>query len=86
MLDLVRVLYTSPTLLNAAEAVVEIYGSSLVGGIPARDNAWHVPLHLRRDREPYSTRVLYAPSVEDLQRKISRQYDEKSYIIEYIEV
>ena len=86
MLDLVRVLYTPPTLLNAAEAVVEIYGSSLVGGIPARDYGWHVPLHFRRDREPYITRVLYAPSVENLQRKISRQYDEKSYIIEYIEV
>lgn len=86
MLDLVRVLYTPPTLLNAAEAVVEIYGSSLVGGIPARDNGWHVPPHSRRDRKPYITRVLYAPNVEDLLRKISRQYDEKSYIIEYIEV
>lgn len=86
MKDLVKVTYAPPTLLNAAEAVVEIYGSSLVGGIPARDYGWHVPLHSRRDREPYITRVLYAPSVEDLQRKISRQYDEKSYIIEYIEV
>ena len=86
MLDLVRVLYTSPTLLNAAEAVVEIYGSSLVGGIPARDNGWHVPLRETRDRKPYCTRVIYAPSVEDLQRKISCQYDEKSYIIEYIEI
>ena len=86
MKDLIRVTYAPPTLLNAAEAVVEIYGSSLVGGIPARDNGWHVPPHSRRDREPYITRVLYAPSVEDLQRKISRQYDEKSYIIEYIEV
>lgn len=41
MKDLVKVLYSKPTLINAAEAVVEIYGSSLVGGIPARDNGWH---------------------------------------------
>ncbi len=86
MKDLVKILYSKPTLLNAAEAVVEIYGSSLVGGIPARDNGWHVPLREARDRKPYCTRVLYAPSVEDLQRKISRQYDEGSYIIKYIEV
>ena len=86
MKDLVKVTYAPPTLLNAAEAVVEIYGSSLVGGIPARDNGWHVPSRARRDRKPYYTRVLYAQSVEDLQRKISRQYNEKSYIIEYIEV
>ncbi len=86
MKDLVKILYSKPTLLNAAEAVVEIYGSSLVGGIPARDNGWHVPSRTARDRKPYCTRVLYAPSVEDLQRKISRQYDEKSYIIKYIEV
>lgn len=86
MKDLVKVIYAPPTLLNAAEAVVEIYGSSLVGGIPARDNGWHVLPRAARDRKPYYTRVLYAPSVEDLQRKISRQYDEKSYIIEYIEV
>lgn len=86
MKDLVQIWYSKPTLLTAAEAVVEIYGSSLVGGIPARDNGWHVPPHLRRDRKPYITRVLYAPSVEDLQRKISRQYDEESYKIEFIEV
>ena len=86
MKDLVKILYSKPTLLNAAEAVVEIYGSSLVGGIPARDNGWHVPLREARDRKPYCTRALYAPSVEDLQRKISRQYDEQDYIIEYIEV
>lgn len=86
MKDLVQVWYSKPTLVNAAEAVVEIYGTSLVGGIPARDYGWHVPPHFRRDREPYSTRVLYAPSVEDLQRNISRQYDEKYYEIEFIEV
>lgn len=86
MKDLVKVLYSKPTLLNAAEAVVELYGSSLVGGIPARDNGWHVRPHPARDRKPYYTRVLYAPSVDDLQRKISRQYNEESYIIEYIEV
>lgn len=86
MKDFVKILYTKPTLLNAAEAVVEIYGSSLVGGIPARDNGWHVPPRAARDRKPYYTRVLYAPSVEDLQRKISRQYNEESYVIEYIEV
>ena len=86
MKDLVQVWYSKPTLVTAAEAVVEIYGTSLVGGIPARDYGWHVPPHFRRDREPYSTRVLYAPSVEDLQRNISRQYDEKYYEIEFIEV
>ena len=86
MKDLVKILYSKPTLLNAAEAVVEIYGSSLVGGIPARDNGWHVPLREARDRKPYCTRVLYAPSVEDLKQNLSRQYDERSYIIEYIEV
>lgn len=86
MKDLIKILYSKPTLLNPAEAVVEIYGSSLIGGIPARDNGWHVPPRAARDRKPYYTRVLYAPSVEDLQRKISRQYNEESYIIEYIEV
>ena len=86
MKDLIKILYSKPTLLYAAEAVVEIYGSSLIGGIPARDNGWHVPPRAARDRKPYYTRVLYAPSVEDLQRKISRQYNEESYIIEYIEV
>lgn len=86
MKDLVKVLYSKPTLINAAEAVVELYGSSLVGGIPARDNGWHVPPRAARDRKPYYTRVLYAPSVEDLQRKISRQYNEESYIVEYIKV
>lgn len=86
MKDLVKIWYSKPTLLNAAEAVVEIYGSSLVGGIPARDNEWHVPLREARDRKPYCTRVLYAPTVDDLQRKIPREYDEKEYIIEYIEV
>ena len=86
MKDLVKILYSKPTLLNAAEAVIEIYGSSLVGGIPARDNGWHVPLREARDRKPYCTRALYAPSVEDLKQNLARQYGEESYIIEYIEV
>ena len=86
MKDLVKVLYSKPTLVYAAEAVVELYGSSLVGGIPARDNGWHVPLRERRDRKPYCTRVLYAPSVEDLKQNLARRYDEQDYIIEYIEV
>ena len=86
MKDLVKILYSKPTLLNAAEAVVEIYGSSLVGGIPARDNGWHVPLREARDRKPYCTHAMYAPSVEDLKQNLSRRYDEESYIIEYIEV
>ena len=86
MKDLVKVLYSKPTLLTAAEAVVEIYGTSLVGGIPARDNGWHVPLREARDRKPYCTRALYAPSVEDLKQNLSRQYDEKDYEIEFIEV
>ena len=73
MKDLVKILYSKPTLLYAAEAVVEIYGSSLIGGIPARDNGWHVKPHERRDRRPYYTKILYEPSVEDLKRKISRQ-------------
>lgn len=41
MKDLVKIWYSKPTLVNCAEAVVEIYGSSLVGGVPARDKAWH---------------------------------------------
>lgn len=86
MKDLVKVLYSKPTLVNAAEAVVELYGSSLVGGVPARDNGWHVPPRSRRDRKPYYTRVLYAPSVAEVKNKISRQYDEKFYEIEFIEV
>lgn len=86
MKDLVQVWYSKPTLLNAAEAVVELYGSSLVGGIPARDNGWHVPLRERRDRKPYYTKILYEENVEELKHKISRQYDEKFYKIEFIEV
>lgn len=86
MKDLVKVLYSKPTLLFAAEAVVELYGSSLVGGIPARDNGWHVKPYERRDRRPYYTKILYEENVEELKRKISRQYDEKYYEIEFIEV
>ena len=86
MKDLVQVWYSKPTLVNAAEAVVELYGSSLVAGIPARDNGWHVKPHERRDRRPYYTKILYEENVEDLKRKISRQYDEKYYEIEFIEV
>lgn len=86
MKDLVKIWYSKPTLVNCTEAVVEIYGSSLVGGVPARDNGWHVPMREARDRKPYYKYPLYAPSVEDLQRKISREYEEKYYIIEYIEV
>ncbi len=86
MKDLVQVWYSKPTLVNAAEAVVELYGSSLVGGVPARDNGWHVKPHERRDRRPYYTKILYEENVEDLKRKISRQYDEKYYKIEFIEV
>ena len=86
MKDLVQVWYSKPTLVNAAEAVVEIYGSSLVGGIPARDNGWHVKPYERRDRRPYYTKILYEENVEELKRKIFRQYDEKFYEIEFIEV
>ena len=86
MKDLVKILYSKPTLLNAAEAVVEIYGSSLVGGIPARDNGWHVHPRLARDRKPYSTHAMYAPSVEALKNNIAARYNEQDYIIEYIEV
>ncbi len=86
MKDLVKILYTKPTLLYAAEAVVEIYGSSLVGGIPARDNGWHERPRLARDRKPYCTHAVYATSVEALKNNIARLYDEQEYIIEYIEV
>ena len=86
MKDLIKVWYSKPTLLNAAEAVVEIYGSSLIGGIPARDNGWHERPRLARDRKPYYTYPLYAPSVEDLKQNLARRYDEQEYIIEYIEV
>ena len=86
MKTLVQVMFQKETWLNPAEAVVEIYGSSLVGGIPARDNGWHVKPYERRDRRPYYTQALYAPSVEELKRNISRQYDEKYYEIEFIEV
>ena len=86
MKDLVKILYSKPTLLNAAEAVVEIYGSSLVGGIPARDNGWHVHPRLARDRKPYITHAMYAPSVEALKNNIAARYNEQEYIIEYIEV
>lgn len=86
MKDLVKVLYSKPTLFYAAEAVVEIYGSSLVGGIPARDNGWHVPPRARRDVHPYYTYPLYAPSVEALKKNIAQRYNEQDYIIEYTEV
>lgn len=86
MKDLIKVWYSKPTLVNAAEAVVELYGSSLVGGVPARDNGWHVKPHERRDRRPYYTKILYEENVEELKRKIFRQYDEKYYEIEFIEV
>lgn len=86
MKDLVKIWYNKPTLINAAEAVVEIYGSSLIGGIPARDNGWHEHPRLARDRKPYYTYPLYAPSVEALKQNLARRYDEQDYIIEYIEV
>ena len=86
MKDLIKVWYSKPTLVNAAEAVVELYGSSLVGGVPARDNGWHVKPHERRDRRPYYTKILYEENVEELKRKIFRQYDEKYYEIEFIEI
>lgn len=86
MKDLVKILYSKPTLLYAAEAVVEIYGSSLVGGVPARDNGWHVRPRPARDRKPYYTHPLYAPSVEALKKNIAQRYNEQDYIIEYIEV
>lgn len=86
MKDLIKVWYSKPTLVNAAEAVVELYGSSLVGGIPARDNGWHVHPRLARDRKPYITHAMYAPSVEALKNNIAARYNEQEYIIEYIEV
>ena len=86
MKDLVKIFYTKPTLLYAAEAVVEIYGSSLIGGVPARDNGWHERPRLARDRKPYYTYPLYALSVEALKNKIAARYNEQEYIIEYIEV
>lgn len=86
MKDLVKIWYSKPTLLYAAEAVVEIYGSSLVGGVPARDNGWHERPRLARDRKPYYKYPLYAPSVEALKNKIAARYNEQEYIIEYIEV
>lgn len=86
MKDLIKVWYSKPTLVNCAEAVVEIYGSSLIGGVPARDNGWHERPRLARDRKPYYTYPLYAPSVEALNNKIAARYNEQEYIIEYIEV
>ncbi len=86
MKDLVKILYSKPTLLNAAEAVVEIYGSSLVGGVPARDNGWHVRPRPARDRKPYYTHAMYATSVEALKNNIAQRYNEQEYVIEYIEV
>lgn len=86
MKDLVKILYSKPTLLNAAEAVVEIYGSSLIGGVPARDNGWHERPRLARDRKPYYTYATYATSVEALKNKLNKLYDEQEYIVEYIEV
>lgn len=86
MKTLVKVMFQKETWFNPAEAVVELYDSSLVGGVPARDNGWHVKPHERRDRRPYYTKILYEPSVEELKRKIFRQYDEKFYEIEFIEV
>lgn len=86
MKDLIKILYSKPTLLNAAEAVVEIYGSSLVGGVPARDNGWHVRPRPARDRKPYYTHAMYATSVEALKNNIAQRYNEQEYVIEYIEV
>ena len=86
MKDLVKILYSKPTLLYAAEAVVEIYGSSLIGGIPARDNGWHVRPRLARDRKPYCPHFMYATSVEALKKNLANLYNEQEYIIEYIEV
>lgn len=86
MKDLVKIWYSKPTLVNCAEAVVEIYGSSLIGGVPARDNGWHERPRPARDRKPYYTHPLYAPSVEVLKNKIAARYNEHEYIIEYIEV
>ena len=86
MKTLIKIMFQRETWLKPAEAVVEFYDSSLVGGVPARGNNWHITPHERRDRRPYKTKVLYEPSVEELKHKISRQYDEKYYEIEFIEV
>lgn len=86
MKDLVKVLLSKPTLLNGAEAVIEIYGSSLIGGTPARDNEWHVLPRITRDSKPYSTMVRYGTTIEDLKNNIAQIYDEQYYNIEYIEV
>ena len=86
MKTLIKVMYQKETWLKPAEAVIEAYDSSLVGGIPARNNGWHAQPHERRDRRPYYTKNLYAENVEELKYKISRLFDEKSYSIEYIEV
>lgn len=86
MKTLIKVMFQKETWLQPAEAVIEAYDYSLVGGIPARGNSWHITPHERRDRRPYYTKILYEENVEELKRKISRQYDEKFYEIEFIEV
>ena len=86
MKTLIKVMFQKESWLKPAEAVIEAYDSSLVGGVPARGNGWHVQPHERRDRRPYYTKILYEENVEELKRKISRLFNEKSYIIEYIEV
>ena len=86
MKTLIKVMFQKETWLKPAEAVIEAYDSSLVGGVPARGNDWHVQPHERRDRRPYYTKILYEENVEELKHKISRLFNEKSYIIEYIEV
>lgn len=86
MKTLIKVMFQKETWIKPAEAVVEAYGSSLVGGIPARGNSWHITPHERRDRRPYYTKILYEENVEELKHKISRRIDEKFYEIEFIEV
>lgn len=86
MKTLIKIMFQRETWLKPAEAVIEAYDSSLVGGVPARGNDWHVQPYERRDRRPYYTKILYEENVEELKRKISRLFNEKSYIIEYIEV
>lgn len=86
MKTLIKVMFQKETWLKPAEAVIEAYDSSLVGGVPARGNDWHVQPYERRDRRPYYTKILYEENVEELKHKISRLFNEKSYIIEYIEV
>ena len=86
MKTLIKVMFQKETWLQPAEAVIEAYDYSLVGGVPARENNWHITPHERRDRRPYYTKILYEENVEELKRKISRLFNEKSYIIEYIEV